>query len=206
MKVKPAITSLFFDVGGVLLSNGWDRHARRRAAVHFNLDLADMEERHHITDDTYEEGKLSLNDYLSRVIFYDERPFTRAQFRSFMFAQSTPFPEMLGLAARLRANHGLNITVLSNEGRELNAYRIRKFKLDQFVDSFVCSCFVHIRKPDEDIFRLALDISQARAEQVVYIENTAMFVQIAESMGINCILHADYATTVEKLAGFGLRD
>lgn len=206
MKEKSAITSVFLDIGGVLLSNGWDHHARRRAAEHFKLDFAEIEERHHITDDTYEEGKLSLHDYLTRLVFYRDRLFTRSQFRNFMFAQSTPFPEMLKLAARLKGNHGLKITVVSNEGRELNAYRIRKFKLDQFVDSFVSSCFVHIRKPDEDIFRLALDISQARAEQVVYIENTAMFVQIAESMGIHSILHTDYATTRAKLADFGLSD
>jgi putative hydrolase of the HAD superfamily len=200
------IKSLFLDIGGVLLSNGWDHHARRQAAERFKLDFDDMEERHHITDDTYEEGKLSLYDYLSRVVFYRDQPFTRAQFRSFMFAQSTPFPEMLKLATRLKANYGLNITVVSNEGRELNAHRIRKFRLEQFVDSFVCSCFVHIRKPDEDIFRLALDISQARPDQVVYIENTSMFVQIAEGLGIRSILHTDYASTRKELADLGLRD
>jgi putative hydrolase of the HAD superfamily len=200
------ITNLFLDVGGVLLSDGWDRHARLRAADFFKLDFAEMEELHHTTDGTYEEGKLSLHDYLSRVVFCQERPFSRLQFRSFMFAQSTPFPEMLRLMPRLKARHGLKITVVSNEGRELNAHRIRKFKLERFVDSFVSSCFVHLRKPDEDVFRLALDISQARAEQVVYIENTAMFVEIAENMGIKSILHNDYATTRAKLAGFGLDD
>ena len=203
---RPAITSVFLDIGGVLLSNGWDHHARRRAAVHFKLDFDDIEERHHITDDTYEEGKLTLHEYLNRIVFYQKQPFTRDQFQSFMFAQSTPFPQMLGLAARLKSKFGMHITVLSNEGRELNAHRIGKFNLDRFVDSFVCSCFVHMRKPDEDIFRLALDISQARAEQVLYIENTKMFVQIAESMGIQTILHTDYATTRDRLADFGFRD
>jgi putative hydrolase of the HAD superfamily len=96
--------------------------------------------------------------------------------------------------------------VVSNEARELNLHRIRKFKLDSFVDSFVSSCFVHIRKPDVDIFRLALDISQAEAAQVVYIENTSMFVKIAEGLGIRSILHADYKSTRAKLASFGLRN
>ena len=104
------------------------------------------------------------------MVFYQERPFTRAQFRRFMFAQSKPYPEMIELAARLKVRHGLKIAVVSNEGRELNAYRIRKFKLYELVDSFISSCFVHIRKPDVDIFRLALDIAQAPACRVVYIE------------------------------------
>ena len=146
-----------------------------------------------------------MEEYLSRVVFYQKRPFTRAQFRRFMFAQSKPYPEMIELVAQLKVRYGLKIAVVSNEARELNAYRIRKFKLDGFVDSFISSCFVHVRKPDADIFRLALDIAQAPARQVVYIENTPMFVQIAEGLGIRSILHTDYRSTCAKLASFGLQ-
>jgi putative hydrolase of the HAD superfamily len=121
-----------------------------------------------------------------------------------MFAQSKPYPEMIELVAQLKVRHGLKIAVVSNEGRELNAYRIGEFKLDRFVDAFISSCFVHLRKPDADIFRLALDIAQAPARQVVYIENTPMFVQIAEGLGIRSILHTTYRSTCEKLASFGL--
>jgi len=205
MKKATAITCLFLDVGGVLLSNGWDHHARKRAAKNFKLELAEMEDRHHLTFDTYEEGKLTLEEYLDRVVFYQKRPFTRAQFRRFMFAQSKPYPKMIELVAQLKLRHGLKIVVVSNEARELNAYRIRKFKLDKFVDSFISSCFVHVRKPDADIYRLALDIAQAPARQVVYIENTPMFVQIAEGLGIRSILHTDYKSTCAKLASFGLQ-
>jgi putative hydrolase of the HAD superfamily len=113
---------------------------------------------------------------------------------------------MIELVAQLKVRHGLNIAVVSNEGRELNAYRIRHFKLDQFVDTFISSCFVHVRKPDADIFRLALDIAQASARQVVYIENTPMFVQVAEGLGIRSILHTDYGSTRTKLASFGLQN
>ena len=204
MKKTIPITTLFLDIGGVLLTNGWDHHARKRAATNFKLEFAEMEDRHHLTCDTYEEGKLTLEEYLGRVVFYQKRPFTRTQFRRFMFAQSKPCPGMIKLVARLKVRHGLKIAVVSNEGRELNAYRIRKFKLDGFVDSFISSCFVHVRKPDVDIFRLALDISQARARQVVYIENTLMFVQIAEGLGIRSILHTDYESTRDKLAVLGL--
>ena len=200
------ITALFLDIGGVLLTNGWDHQGRRRAAKHFKLEWAEMEERHGLTFDTYEEGKLTLEEYLGRVVFYQKRPFTRDRFRRFMFAQSKPYPEMIELAAQLKARYGLKIAVVSNEARELNAYRIRKFKLDAFVDSFISSCFVHVRKPDAEIFRLALDIAQAPAGQVVYIENTPMFVQIAEGLGIRSILHTDYRSTHAKLASLGLQN
>jgi putative hydrolase of the HAD superfamily len=206
MKKPTAISCVFLDIGGVLLTNGWDHHARLRAATKFKLELAEMEARHHLTFDTYEEGKLTLEEYLGRVVFYQKRPFSRAQFRHFMFAQSKPYPEMIELVAQLKGRHRLKIVVVSNEGRELNAYRIRKFRLDGFVDSFISSCFVHVRKPDADIFGLALDIAQAPAREVVYIENTPMFVQIAEGLGIRSILHTDYKSTCAKLASVGLQN
>jgi putative hydrolase of the HAD superfamily len=205
MKKTTAITCLFLDIGGVLLTNGWDHHARKRAAANFKLKWAEMEERHALTFASHEEGKLTFEDYLGRVVFYKKRSFSRAQFRRFMFAQSKPDPEMIELVAQLKPRYGLKIAVVNNEARELNAYRIRQFRLDGFVDSFISSCYVHFRKPDAEIFRLALDIVQAPAQQVVYIENTPMFVQIAEGLGIRSILHTDYRSTCAQLASFGLR-
>jgi putative hydrolase of the HAD superfamily len=151
MKKATRITCLFLDIGGVLLANGWDHPIRKRVAAHFNLDLSEMDDRHHLTFDTYEEGKLTLDEYLGRVVFYQKRSFTRAQFRRFMFAQSKLYAEMIDMITQLKVRHGLKIAVVSNEGRELNDYRIRKYKLNEFVDFFVSSCFVHIRKPDEDM-------------------------------------------------------
>ena len=165
MKRKSPITTLFLDIGGVLLTDGWDHNARKRAAANFKLELPEMNDRHHLTFETYEEGKLTLEEYLGLVVFYQKRPFTRDQFRRFMFAQSKPYPEMIELVRGLKARYGLKIVVVSNEARELNAYRIGKFKLNGFVDSFISSCFVHIRKPDADIFRLALDIAQVPAAE-----------------------------------------
>ena len=204
MKGKFPITTLFLDIGGVLLTNGWDHLARKRAATHFKLELAEMEDRHHLTFDTYEEGKLTLEEYLGRVVFFRKRPFTRAQFRHFMFAQSKAYPRMIELVAGLKVRHELKVVVVSNEARELNSHRIRKFKLGELVDFFVSSCFVHLRKPDADIFRLALEIAQVPARNILYIENTPMFVQIAEGLGIRSILHTDYMSTCSKLALFGL--
>jgi putative hydrolase of the HAD superfamily len=206
MKTAVPVTTIFVDVGGVLLSNGWDHHARRRAAKNFELPWAEMEERHRLVFETHEEGKLTFEEYLGWVVFYQKRPFTRAQFRRFMFAQSRPYSEMITLVAQLKARHGLKVAVVSNESREVTGYRIRKFKLDRFVDTFISSCFVHIRKPDADIFRLALDIAHTPAENVVYIENTPMFVQIAEGLGIRSILHTDYKSTCAKLTSFGLHN
>jgi putative hydrolase of the HAD superfamily len=118
MKHTRGITTLFLDIGGVLLTDGWDRHARKRAAGNFTLELAEMEERHHLTFDTYEEGKLTLEEYLARVVFYKKRSFTRAQFRRFMFAQSKPHPKMIALVVQLKMRNGLKIVVVSNEARE----------------------------------------------------------------------------------------
>jgi putative hydrolase of the HAD superfamily len=204
MTLPAAVKCLIVDVGGVLLTNGWDHHARRRAASNFKLPWAEMEERHRLTFETHEEGKLTFEEYLSQVVFYEKRPFTRAQFRQFMFTQSKPYPDMIDMVARLKARYGLKVAVVSNESREVNAYRIRKFKLDRFVDSFISSCFVHIRKPDADIFRLALDVAQTPARHVLYIENTPMFVEIAQGLGIRGILHIDYKSTCAQLASFGL--
>ena len=207
-RTKPVtpITCLFLDIGDVLLTDGWDHHARKRAAATFGLRSAEMEERHHMTFETFEDGKLTLDEYLGLVVFYQKRPFSRAQFRRFMFAQSKACPGMIELFAQIKVRHGLKIIALSNEARELNAYRIRTFKLNKLMDAFVSSCFVQIRKPDAAIFRLALDVAQTPIRQIVYIDNTPMFVQIAKTLGIQSILHIDYDSTRAKLASLGLRN
>lgn len=205
MKKLPVIKTVFVDVGGVLLTNGWDHEGRQLAAKKFKLNLEEMESRHRLTFDTYEIGKLSLEEYLKRVVFYEKRSFTPTQFRDFMFMQSKPYPKAIELIRKLKAQYGLKVVVVSNEGKELNQYRIKKFKLNSFVDIFVSSCFVHLRKPDEDIFRLALDLAQTPPQQVAYIEDRDMFVQVAEQLGIQGIHHLDPKTTQEKLLDLGLK-
>lgn len=198
------ITCLFVDIGGVLLSDGWGQEARTLVAKTFNLNLKEMEYRHNQTFNTYELGKLTIDEYLNRVVFYEKRKFTSAEFKKFMFMQSKPYPFMINLIQKLKAKYGLKIVVVSNEARELNAYRIKKFKLDRFIDFFISSCFVHLRKPDADIFRLALDIAQVSVRQIVYIENTFMFVQVAERLGIRSIHHTNCKNTRAKLSSYGL--
>jgi putative hydrolase of the HAD superfamily len=201
---SPPIAALFLDIGSVLLTNGWDRNMRKDAAANFGLDYEEMNERHHLTFDTYEEGKLSLDEYLRRVVFYEKRPFTPKDFRVFMFAQSQPFPKMIDLICQLKARYNLKVAAVSNEGRELTVYRIQKFNLGTFVDFFISSCFVHFRKPDHDIYRIALDIAQVLPNQVVYIEDRAMFVEVAEGLGIRGIQHMSYQSTREALEALGL--
>ncbi len=203
MSVVP-ITALFLDVGGVLGTNGWDRQARERAAERFHLDRAEVDERHHLTFDTYEAGKLSLDEYLTRTIVYEPRPFTRDEFKVFMFDQSEPYPRMIELIRNLKTRHSLKLAVVSNEGRELMTHRIRKFGLIEFIDFFIISSFVHFRKPDADIFRIALDIAQVPPEHVAYLEDRPMFVNVARGLGIRAIRHVDYDATWKALAELGL--
>jgi putative hydrolase of the HAD superfamily len=204
--ISARVTALFLDVGGVMLTNGWDRKSREAAAKKFNLDLDDLNDRHRMTFDTYESGKLSLDEYLQRSVFYTDRPFTLEQFRSFMFAQSIAYPEMIDLIKGLKARYGLKIAVVNNEGRELNEHRIRTFYLNEFVDFFISSCFVHFRKPDADIWKIALDIAQVPREEVVYIDDRPMFVQVAEGLGLKGIVHdhKNVGATRDALAAVGL--
>jgi len=198
------VTTLFLDIGNVILTNGWDRRMRRDAAKRFRLDHDEMDERHHLTFDTYEEGKLSLNEYLDRVVFHEPRPFSREAFKDFMFAQSKAFPDMIELVRRLKARYRLKVAVVSNEGRELTEHRIATFGLADFIDVFISSCFVHCRKPDAEIYRIALDIAQAAPESVAYIEDRAMFVDVARSLGIRGIVHRTAESTRDALAAMGL--
>ena len=205
MKKKFPINTIFTDIGGVLLTNGWDRGSRRKAIDLFKLDPEETEERHHLTLDTYEAGKLSLDDYLDRIVFYKKRNFSRKAFRQFMFDQSKPLPGMIALLTRFKKKYGCRVAVVSNEGRELAEYRIRQFRLGELADFFIVSSFVHFRKPDTDIFHIALDTAQVQPQQVVYIEDRSMFVQVAQQLGIHGIRHIDLKTTTERLGKIGFK-
>lgn len=200
MKKSTLITTVFIDVGGVLLTNGWDHHSRKLAAKQFNLDYKEMETRHQMVFDTYERGKLNLEDYLNYVVFYQKRRFTFSQFKKFMFAQSEPYPQMIEMVRQLKRLHKLKIAVVSNEAQELNIYRIQKFKLGSFVDFFISSCIVQLRKPDPEIYQLALNLAQVPASQVVYIDDRSLFVENAKNLGMHGICHTDYKSTCAKLA------
>ena len=198
------IKTLFVDIGGVLLSDGWNRGSRVLAAREFDLDPVEMEARHHQAFEAYETDRIDLDRYMDLVVFHEKRPFTGARFRDFMFSQSTPLPETIDLVASLKAQFDLKVVAVSNEGRELNEYRIRTFQLGRFVDFFVSSCYVGLRKPDPKIFRLALDTAQASPRESAFLENTPMFVEVASDLGIHGILHTDCESSRDRLAGLGL--
>jgi putative hydrolase of the HAD superfamily len=149
--------------------------------------------------------KCTLDEYLDRTIFYRPRPFTRDAFRAFVFAQSTALPDMIAWAREVKDKYGVKVVAVSNEGRELNEYRISKFKLNEIFDVFISSCYVHLLKPDPAIFRLALDAVRVSAPETVYIENTPLFVEVAAAMGIRGIVHESAEATRAQSAAFGLK-
>ena len=198
------ITTLFLDIGGVLLTNGWDSALRKRTAEHFSVDYAELDHRHRVTYDTYESGKMSLETYLRQIIFFEPRAFTSEDVTRYILDQAKPYQDTIDLVHRLKAVYGLRIAVVSNEGREIAEDRIARFQLKEFVDFFIVSAFVHFRKPDLDIYRLALDVAQVRPDQVAYVEDRPLLCEVAASIGIRSVLSRNSAETRELLAGFGL--
>ncbi|SFD45790.1 HAD family hydrolase [Spirosoma endophyticum] len=203
MIAQQSIQAIFLDIGGVLLTNGWDQQARQRGSQQFGLDFNVLNERHHRIFDTYESGKMTLDEYLTRIVFYEPRDFSRETFTQFILDQSEPHTAMIDLFRRLKKQYGLKLFAVNNEGRELNAYRIEHFGLKELFDAFMSSCYVHVRKPDPEIFRIALDISQIDPAQVIYFDDRQMFVEVAQSVGIQAFQHLDYESTCQKLATLG---
>lgn len=198
------IKALLLDIGGVLLSKGWDRDARRRAAVTFGLDYDEMQERHSAVFETYETGRISLDEYLRRIVFYQEREFSTDEFKEFIFAQSQSYPDMIDFCKRLKAKYNLKTVALSNEGREITMHRIKKFDLPAIIDFFVFSCFVRTRKPDPAIYSFAMDQVQLQKEEVIYIDDTPILCEVGIELGIPTICHKDVASTREELEKYGL--
>jgi len=200
-----SITTLFLDIGGVLLTNGWDQKLRKQTADHFGLDFEEMSSRHHITYDTYENGKSSWDEYLEKIIFYQPRDFSYADVKRYILEAARPLQDTIDLIRRVRSVYQLKVVVVSNEGRELAMDRIERFQLSEFVDFFVVSAFVHFRKPDLDIYRLALDVAQVKPEQVAYIEDRDLLVEVASKLGISGISHRNEEGTRQELAKLGLK-
>lgn len=144
-----------------------------------------------------------MDEYLDIAVFYEPRSFSKDEFRQFMFAQSKPYPEMIELIKSLKKRYGLKIVAVSNEARELNTYRIQEFELASFIDFFVSSTYVHIRKPDMEIYKLALDMAQVQPGEVICIDDVSVFITVAESLGIKGICHINFETTCKKLQSFG---
>lgn len=198
------ITTIFFDLGGVLLSDGWGHASRRAAAEQFGLDWEVYADRHEKVAHAIETARLSLDAYLTRTIFFRPRSFTREEVRDFVFAQSQPHPEAIEIAQRLAASKNYFMATINNEILELNTYRIEKFGLRSIFPVFFSSCFLGIRKPDEVIYQLALRVSQRDAEECILIDDREVNLECPRELGMETILYQNAAQLRDALKQHGI--
>jgi putative hydrolase of the HAD superfamily len=182
-----SIRALFWDVGGVLLTNAWDRTERAKALKEFGLDEEEFHGRHEMLVSSFERGKITLDEYLDRTVFYRDRPFTKDAFRDFMFSLSQPLPGMLAFAQSLTNSQKYFMGTINNESRELNLYRIERFGMRKIFRLFVSSCFVGLRKPEKDIYRLALETTQFPADDCCFIDDRPLNLECAAKLGMHTI-------------------
>ncbi|MBA3827660.1 MAG: HAD hydrolase-like protein [Taibaiella sp.] len=182
------IKALFLDIGGVLLTNGWGHESRYLAIEKFGLNKAEVEDRHNLAFETYEVGKMTLDEYLDLVVFYEPRNFSHEDFKKFMFEQSQLLDATIEFFKEIKNKYKLKVIAVSNEGRELNEYRINQFKLDELFDAYISSCYVHLHKPDMEMLKMACDISHISAEHALYVDDRLMLASLAKDFGLN-VLH-----------------
>lgn len=199
------IKAIFTDLGGVVLTNGWDHDGRHRAVEHFEMDLVEFAKRHEMVFGDYEEGRMSLDDYLTFAVFHCHRPFSRAEFVNYMKGLSQYFPEtILETLKTIKKKYGLPIFALSNEGREIAEYRIDMFDLRSFIDAFIVSGFVRMRKPSMGIYRLGLDLAQVPADQVLYIDDREVLIEAGNRAGLMTLWHKTAVETHKEFERHGL--
>ena len=189
----PKITTLFWDIGGVILTNGWDRGSRRAAADTFHFDWEEFQDRHDLSFPAFDSGHISLDEYLDRTLFYRPRSFSREEFAAFMFAQSREYPESRSLLDKVARSGKYFIGAINNEPLELNEYRIQAFHLRRDFQVFFSSCYMHSRKPEELIFRIALRVTQRPAENCVFIDDRPLNLESPRKLGMNVIHYQDAA-------------
>jgi putative hydrolase of the HAD superfamily len=181
------VTTLFWDIGGVILTNGWDRGSRREAANVFHLDWEEFQDRHELSFPAFDSGHITLDEYLNRTLFYRARSFTREEFTAFMFAQSQEFPQSRALLSNAAGSGKYFIGAINNEPLELNQYRIEAFDLRRDFLVFFSSCYVRSRKPEETIFRVALEVTQRPPEQCIFIDDRPLNLESPRKLGMNVI-------------------
>ena len=181
------IHAIFWDIGGVLLSNAWDHTERLAALERFHLDEKEFHARHEMVVSSFERGKITLDEYLDHTVFYRDRPFSRDEFRDFMFSLSHPMPEVLTFARALADSGKYFMGTINNESRELNLHRIEKYGLREIFRLFVSSCFVGLRKPESGIYRLATEITQINPEECCFIDDRALNLECAAKLGMRTI-------------------
>ena len=182
------VDHIFFDIGGVLGSNGWDREQRNRAVERFHLDADDFQWRHEDVVGEWEEGRITLDEYLDIAVFYTERKFNRSEFIRFMLDQSVPNPDAIAVARALAETSQFHMMTLNNESEELNNYRIREFGLSSIFEAFISSCWLSVRKPFRRFYNRALGIAQCEPSRSLFIDDRQQNLTPAKSMGMNVIL------------------
>jgi len=198
------VKTLFWDNGGVILTNGWDRGSREKAVEKFHLDWDDFEDRHELMLNAFECGEASLDEYLQRTIFYRDRPFKPEEFKQFMFEQSQPMPEGFAVLAELAGGKRYLQAALNNESLEINDYRVHKFKLRDYFEAFFSSCYLGVRKPNRGIYSLALKITQCEPVECVLIDDRGLNLECAREMGMHTIQYKDAAQLRRDLAAIGV--
>jgi putative hydrolase of the HAD superfamily len=183
------IKTIFWDIGGVILTNGWDRGSRREAATAFNLDWEEFQDRHDLAFPAFDAGHTTLNEYLDRTLFYRPRPFTREEFTAFMFAQSKEYPETRAVLSEVARSGKYLVGSINNEPLELNQYRVEAFNLRRDFKVFFSSCYVHARKPEEMIFRIALEVTQQPPQECVFIDDRPLNLESPKRLGMHTIHH-----------------
>jgi putative hydrolase of the HAD superfamily len=200
------ISTILWDVGGVLLTNGWDHLERAAVLKKFQVDSDAFEQRHELANDPWEKGLITGEEYLLRTVFYEPRSFTPADFLQAMKERSVLLPHSaMRILQDLAASEEIELAMLNNEARELNDYRIERFELGRYFDSFFSSCYLGLRKPDPKIFDLALDVLQRDPEEVVFIDDRQGNCDAAETLGIHAIRYLDEAQCVQALERLGLQ-
>lgn len=195
---------LFSDIGGVLGTNGWDAKLRRKITAHFGVDFGEIDSRHHLVFDSYERGYMSFEDYLARVFFDSPRDFTLEALRDYTYNASVAWPENISFFRRVKTANQLKVGLISNEGQGITEHRIGKFGLRELADFMVISHFVHFRKPDPEIWQLALNLAQATPAESIYIDDREMFVKVAADLGFTAVHHVSLDTTKERFRQLGL--
>jgi putative hydrolase of the HAD superfamily len=200
----PEITTIFFDIGGVLLTDGWGHNSRRAAAEKFGLDWDEYSDRHEKVAHAIETNRLTLEQYLDRAIFYRPRNFSREEFRAFIFAQSQPNPDSINAVKELADSHKYFMATLNNEIMELNVYRIEQFGLRRYFPVFFSSCFLGLRKPDEAIYRAALQITQRTPAECIFIDDREVNLECPRELGVHTIRFQDAAQLRRELRENGV--
>lgn len=195
-----SITHIYFDIGGVLGTNGWDRGQRAAAVAAFHLDATEFDERHEDAVSVWETGGMSLDDYLDCTVFFRPRPFGRDEFRTFMRSQSVAFPETIAVARRLAGLQRYRLMTLNNESAELNSYRVALFGLRNIFTAFFTSCWMGALKPSRRIYERALGIAQAQAASSLFIDDRERNLETARQLGMQTILYRDPAQLERDLA------